>query len=74
MRWQYRITFEEGDTGVCSREDRVWDGLRHYRNKFGAGRVIKVEERYGSEEWTPSELLPTSEEEWQATNGGPGGN
>jgi hypothetical protein len=63
MRWQYRITFAEGNTGTCIREDRVWDPLFFYREKFGADRVLRVEERWGNEEFISSELLPTSQEE-----------
>lgn len=63
MRWQYRITFVEGNTGTCISEERLFDCLLHYRNKFGADRVAIVEERYGCGDWVASERLPTNEEE-----------
>jgi hypothetical protein len=63
MRWQYKIVFAEGNSGICPTPDRVWDCLAHFRNKFGTARVLSVAERFGSGDWVPSELLPLSQEE-----------
>ena len=66
MRWQYRITFSEGNTGTCISVDRIWDCLAYAHRKFGADRVSGVEERFGDGEWVSSELLPMSQEEADA--------
>lgn len=71
MRYQYRITFAEGNTGTCPSPERIYDPLFYFREKFGTDRILRVEERYGEGEYVPSELLPTSEEEADTVNSGP---
>ena len=63
MRWQYRITFAEGNTGTCPSVARIWDCLLHFRAKFGADRIQAVEERWAESDWVSSTLLPISQEE-----------
>ena len=66
MRFQYRITFAEGNSGTCSTNERVWDCLAFFRKKFGSDRVLRVEGRQGAGEWVDSALLPTCREEADA--------
>jgi hypothetical protein len=66
VRWQYRLTFSEGNTGTCIRDERQYDSLNHFRERFSPDRILQVEERYGAGEWVASELLPTSKEEADA--------
>jgi len=63
MRWHYRITFAEGNTGICLSAERIWDALAYAHRKFGADRVSGVEERFGDGEWVDSALLPLTQEE-----------
>ena len=63
MRWVYRITFAEGNTGTCSSDTRIYDPLYVFREKFGADRVLQVEERYGAGQYVISTALPLSKEE-----------
>lgn len=61
--WIYRVTFSEGNSGTCPSNERIWDCLEYFRRKFGADRVLFVEERKGDGAYIPSVLLPLSQEE-----------
>tara|TARA_B110000503_G_scaffold86205_1_gene131283 strand:- start:56 stop:286 length:231 start_codon:yes stop_codon:yes gene_type:complete len=62
MKWQYRIEWHDGKTGTCIANDRVYDCMRHFRNRFSED-IVSVHERLGGGEWHPSTVLPTCAEE-----------
>lgn len=67
MRHQYRIRWPDGKVGTCITSDRIYDSLRHFRNRFGES-IQSVDERLGDGPWKPSHLLPTSAEEAASIN------
>lgn len=63
MRFQYRITFASGKTGISITRERIYDCLRHFRERFGESAVVAVEERHGDGQWHLSYVPPACAEE-----------
>ena len=69
MKYQYRIhpKIDRPFMTLRAKEQRVYDSLYYFRERFPKLRIERVEERFGSGEWIDSALLPTSAAEAWAT-------
>ena len=66
MRFVYNVTLASKKSATVPSQERIWDCLRFFRERFGEEAVVSVTERFGNSEPVQSYLLPLSREEAKA--------